>query len=144
MKWSTRKYVDRKYLLYSTKFVLKKKWCQCIYIHIYIRVCVCVCVSSTSFIFFPFSLSVIHIPIHCLSFSHSVCLTFSLSVCLTVYFYIYGSLKGYQYNLLYSGLYQPDSLRKYLSIFISIDQSIVQLVRHNIHLKKFYCLVFKR
>ena len=36
MKGSTRKYVDRKCLLYSTKFVLMKKCCQYIYIYIYI------------------------------------------------------------------------------------------------------------
>ena len=38
MKGSTRKYVDRKYLLCSTKFVLMKKCCQYIYIYIYIYI----------------------------------------------------------------------------------------------------------
>ena len=35
---STRKYVDRKCLLYSTKFVLMKQCCQKIYIYIYIYI----------------------------------------------------------------------------------------------------------
>ena len=36
MKGSTRKYVDRKCLLYSRKFVLMKKYCQNIFVYIYI------------------------------------------------------------------------------------------------------------
>ena len=38
MKGSTRKYVNRKYLLYSTKFVLMEKCCHYIYIYIYIYI----------------------------------------------------------------------------------------------------------
>ena len=36
MKGSTKKYVDKKCLLGSTKYVLIKKCCQYIYIYIYI------------------------------------------------------------------------------------------------------------
>ena len=43
MKGSPRKYVDRKCLLCSRKFVLMKEMLQK-YAYIYISVCVCVCV----------------------------------------------------------------------------------------------------
>ena len=39
-----KKYVDKKCLLYSIKYVLMKKCSQYIYIYIYMCVCVCVCV----------------------------------------------------------------------------------------------------
>ena len=44
MKESTRKYVDRKCLLNSTKLLLMNKYCQYIYMCVCVRVCVCVCV----------------------------------------------------------------------------------------------------
>ena len=59
MKGSTRKYVDKNYLLCSTKYVLMKKCCQNIHIYIYIYIYIYISSSSchADWTVFPDSLS---------------------------------------------------------------------------------------